>query len=70
MKIKNRWDIIKMEDRNQVHKVHNGKTDVKRQIVNPIYIGLKWGERAKTRKSCTKGANRNLKLKVSQKKKK
>ena len=61
MQRKKRGERIQERDRNQVVGVHNGKTTVKRQVVNPRYVGLKWGERAKTRKPCTKGANKLLK---------
>lgn len=61
MKRKKRWERIQTEDRNQVCGVHNGKAYVKRQLVNPRYVGLKWGERAKTRKPCTKGADKQVK---------
>lgn len=61
MKRKKRWERIRTEDRNQVCGVHNGKAYVKRQLVNPRYVGLKWGERAKTRKPCTKGADKQVK---------
>lgn len=61
MQRKKRTDRVKEEDRNQVCGVHNGKTYVKRQLVNPRYLGLKWGERAKTRKPCTKGADQGAK---------
>jgi hypothetical protein len=61
MKRKKRWEKIEREDRNQVCGVHNGKAYVKRQLVNPRYVGLKWGERAKTRKPCRKGADKQVK---------
>jgi hypothetical protein len=61
MERKKRGDRVQAEDRNQVCGVHNGKTYVKRLLVNPRYVGLKWGERAKTRKPCTKGANKQVK---------
>ena len=64
MRRKKRGDRVKVEDRNQVCGVHNGKSYVKRQLVNPRYVGLKWGERAKTRKPCRKGADRNLKARM------
>jgi ribosomal protein S19 len=61
MERKNRGDRVKVEERNQVCGVHNGKSYVKRQVTNPRYVGLKWGERAKTRKPCTKGADKQAK---------
>lgn len=61
MERKKRGDKVKREDRNRVCGVHNGKMYVKRELGNPIYVGLKWGERAKTRKPCVKGANKQLK---------
>lgn len=64
MQRKKRGETIRMEDRNQVCAVHNGKTYVKRQLVNPRYVGFKWGERSKTRKPCTKGADKNLKARA------
>jgi len=67
---KKRSDLVKREDMNQVCGVHNGKVYVKRQLVNPRYVGLKWGERAKTRKPCRKGANKYLKMKGLMAKKK
>jgi len=70
MQRKKRGDQVKREDRNQVCAVHNGKAYVKRQLVNPRYVGLKWGERAKTRKPCRKGANKNLKVRMQLAKKK
>jgi ribosomal protein S19 len=70
MQRKKRTDYVKSEDRNQVCAVHNGKTYVKRELVNPMYVGLKWGERAKTRKPCRKGANKNLKVRAQLAKKK
>jgi len=68
MKRKNRYEKIEREDRNQVCGVHNGKTYVKRQLANPRYVGLKWGERAKTRKPCTKGANKQVKARQARRK--
>lgn len=65
MQRKKRGDRVQVEDRNQVCGVHNGKTYVKRQLVNPRYVGLKWGERAKTRKPCTKGANKEVKARLA-----
>jgi ribosomal protein S19 len=62
MQRKKRGEVVKREDINQVCKVHNGKGYVKRQLMNPRYLGLKWGERANTRKPCRKGANKNLKI--------
>jgi ribosomal protein S19 len=70
MQRKKRGEIVTVDDRNQVCAVHNGKTYVKRQLVNPRYVGLKWGERAKTRKPCTKGADKNLKVRAQLAKKK
>ena len=64
MRRKKRGERVTEKDRNQVCGVHNGKTYVKRQLVNPMYVGLKWGERAKTRKPCRKGADRNLKARM------
>lgn len=61
MERKKRGERVQTEDRNQVCGVHNGKTYVKRHLVNPRYVGLKWGERAKTRKPCRKGANKQAK---------
>jgi ribosomal protein S19 len=58
---KGRGETVKSEDRGKRCSVHNGKTYVKRRLVNPRYLGLKWGERAKTRKPCTKGADKNAK---------
>jgi ribosomal protein S19 len=68
MQRKKRSEVIRMEDRNQMVEVHNGKTRVKRQVVNPRSVGLKWGERAKTRKPCRKGANKSVKVKKPRKK--
>lgn len=68
MKRKKRFERIQIEDRNQVCGVHNGKTVVKRQLANPRYVGLKWGERAKTRKPCTKGANKQVKARQARRK--
>jgi ribosomal protein S19 len=65
MQIKKRNERIQVEDRNQICGVHNGKTYVKRQLVNPRYLGLKWGERAKTRKPCTKGADKQAKARLA-----
>jgi ribosomal protein S19 len=65
MQRKKRSERVRSEDRNQVCGVHNGKTYVKRQVVNPRYLGLKWGERAKTRKPCTKGANKQVKARLA-----
>jgi ribosomal protein S19 len=65
MQRKKRGDRVQREDRNQVCGVHNGKIYVKRQLVNPRYVGLKWGERAKTRKPCTKGANKQAKARLA-----
>jgi len=70
MQRKKRGDRVRIEDRNQVCAVHNGKAYVKRQLVNPRYVGLMWGERAKTRKPCRKGANKNLKVRAQMAKKK
>lgn len=61
MRRKKRTERVKVEDRNKVCGVHNGKGYVKRQLTNERYVGLKWGERAKTRKPCRKGADRNRK---------
>jgi ribosomal protein S19 len=65
MQRKKRGERVRVEDRNQVCGVHNGKAYVKRQLVNPRYVGLKWGERAKTRKPCTKGANKAVKARMA-----
>lgn len=65
MERKKRGERVRVEDRNRVCGVHNGKTYVKRELVNPRYVGLKWGERAKTRKPCTKGANKALKARMA-----
>jgi len=70
MERKKRSDVVTAEDRNRVCAVHNGKAYVKRELVNPLYIGLKWGQRAKTRKPCRKGANRNVKARMQRTKKK
>lgn len=70
MQRKKRGDQVKPEDRNQVCAVHNGKAYVKRQVVNPRYVGLKWGDRANTRKPCRKGANKNAKARLQLAKKK
>jgi ribosomal protein S19 len=58
---KARGEVVKLEDRGKTCTVHNGKTLVKRRLVNPRYVGMKWGERAKTRKPCTKGADKQVK---------
>ena len=70
MEEKKRGEVVILEDRNRVSKVHNGKGYVKRQVLNPRYVGLKWGERANTRKPCVKGANKNLKMRRQMVKKK
>ena len=67
---KKRSERVTEADRNQVCRVHNGKTEVKRQLTNPRYVGLKWGERAKTRKPCTKGADKQAKARTMMKSKK
>lgn len=70
MQRKKRGNRVEVGDRNQVCGVHNGKTYVKRQVVNPRYVGLKWGERVKTRKPCRKGANKQLKARMARSQKK
>lgn len=64
---KDRSEEVKREDRNKVYKVYNGKGYVKRELVNPRYVGLKWGERVKTRKPCTHGANKERNRKIKRK---
>ena len=57
---KQRWEKVKKEDRNELCRVHNGKEYVKRTRGNPRSVGIRWGERVKTRKPCITGANRML----------
>lgn len=70
MNRKKRSEEIKREDRNQVWSVHNGKSRVKRQLTNPRYVGLKWGERVKTRKPCRSGADKQAKARQNRRKQK
>ena len=67
---KKRSERVKEGDRNKVCRVHNGKREVKRQLTNPRYVGRKWGERAKTRKPCRKGADKQAKARTRRKAKK
>ena len=71
MKQKNRrrrTDRIKEDDRNQTREVHNGRTYVKVKRINEDAVGRRWGEMVKTRKPCTKGANKRLNRKGGKKK--
>ena len=63
-----RTDYIVGEDRNQPREVHNGRTYVKRKRTNEEAVGRRWGDRVKTRKPCTKGANKRLRRKGGKKK--
>lgn len=70
--IKKRTEKVLRSDRNVEKRVHDGKAYVPVRIANERARGKTWGERVKTRKPCTKGANRQLRKKkvVSAKKKK
>jgi ribosomal protein S19 len=70
MRLKKRSDLVREEDRGKVVLVHNGKIYMKRRVGNDIYLGLRWGERVKTRKPCRTGANRRLRKKAKPVKKK
>jgi len=61
-KRKERTDVVRRDDMNKEYRVHNGKERVKRKRVNTGSVGRRWGSRVKTRKPCTKGANRSLRL--------
>lgn len=70
MKTKKRNEIVNPQDRNQVWSIPNGKGYVKRQLSNPRYVGLKWGDRVKTRKPCTSGADKQAKARQRMRKQK
>lgn len=60
---KRRTQRVRPGDRNVEKRVHDGKGYVKVRRSNERARGKKWGERVKTRKPCTKGANRQLRKK-------
>ena len=63
-----RTEYVAREDRNQPRAVHNGRTFVKRKRTSEDAVGRRWGDRVKTRKPCTKGANKRLRRKGGKKK--
>ena len=49
---------IIIKDRGKPIQVHNGMKWITRNRQEESAVGLKWGDRLKTRKPCTKGANK------------
>jgi len=64
---KRRKERVREKDRNVEKRVHDGKGYVKVRRGNERARGKKWGEFVKTRKPCTKGANRQLRKKAKRK---
>jgi ribosomal protein S19 len=55
---KKRTEKVIPGDRNVEKRVHNGKGYVQVKVSNGAARGRRWSQLVKTRKPCTKGANR------------